>query len=174
MDMIRILIAATALSCGLALANASLAQEDETDFTTVQEMMSAKEFVDAGLHELSQQQLNALNEWIQTNMSATPGQGGGGQQLASASGTTGGGDQRGMHPEEQDDIHSRIIGEFKGWYGYSEFHLENGMVWQQVASDTMKGVRMNDPKVVISQAMLGGWRLKVEGVNKTTNVKRIK
>ena len=119
MDMIRILIATTAL----ALAGASLAQDGETDFSTVQEMMTAQEFVDAGLHELSQQQLDALNDWIQLNMTslATPE---GGVRVASTGGESDQGDQRGLYTEDQDDIHSRIIGEFKGWYGYSEFHLE--------------------------------------------------
>ena len=167
MDMIRILI----VTAALALTGTGLAQDSETEFTTVQEMMTAKEFVDAGLHELSQQQLDALNDWLKVNMSATPGQGS--PRVVSASPSSEG-DRRGLHNESQDDIHSRIVGEFKGWYGYTEFHLENGMVWQQVASDTMKGVRMQDPKVRIYQALLGGWRLEVEGVNKTTSVKRIK
>lgn len=172
MDMIRILIATAAL----ALAGTSFAQDSETDFTTLQEMMTAKQFVDSGLHELSQPQLDALNEWLQANMKAAPGQGPGqsGQQVASTGSGSTEGDQRGLHAPEQGDIHSRIIGEFKGWYGHTEFHLENGMVWQQVSTDTMKGVRMTDPKVRITQALLGGWRLEVEGVNKTTQVKRIK
>jgi len=172
MDMIRILIA----TATLALAGASLAQDADRDFSTVQEMMTAKEFVDAGLHELSQQQLDALNEWIEANMKSAPGQGSGqgNQQVASTGSGSDEGDQRGLHTEPDDDIHSRIIGEFKGWYGHTEFQLENGMVWQQVSTDTMKGVRMTDPKVRISQALLGGWRLEVEGVNKSTQVKRIK
>lgn len=169
MYMIRILIAIAALG----LAGTSFAQDGETDFTPLQEMMTAKEFVDSGLHELSQQQLDALNEWIRANMKAAPGQASGqsGQQVAGATE----GDLRGLHvPEQGGDIHSRIIGEFKGWSGYTEFHLENGMVWQQISSDNMKGVRMTDPKVRIYQGLMGGWRLEVEGINKTTQVKRIK
>ena len=33
--------------------------------------------------------------------------------------------------EEADQITSRILGEFKGWSGYTEFQLENGQVWKQ-------------------------------------------
>ena len=33
--------------------------------------------------------------------------------------------------DERDSIQSRILGEFKGWDGYTKFNLENGQVWQQ-------------------------------------------
>ena len=31
--------------------------------------------------------------------------------------------------DERDSIQSRILGEFKGWDGYTKFNLENGQVW---------------------------------------------
>lgn len=166
MDMIRILIVTTALG----LAGTSFAQDSATEFTSVQEMMTAKEFVDSGLHELSQQQLDALNAWIQANMTATSGSG---QQIANA-GTATEDDSRGLRFPEEGEIHSRILGEFNGWDGHTEFHLENGMVWRQMSTDVMKGVHMQDPKVRVYEGFLGGWRLEVEGVNKSTQVKRVK
>ncbi len=33
--------------------------------------------------------------------------------------------------DETDQITSRILGEFKGWSGYTKFQLENGQIWQQ-------------------------------------------
>lgn len=171
MDTIRILIAAILLTLTSAAHAQDAEPADDGKFTSVQEMMTAKEFVDSGLHELSQEQLNALNDWLKTNMIAGASAAGNGNQQVASVGTEE--DRRGLHVKDEVDIHSRIVGEFKGWYGYSEFVLENGMVWQQVGSDTMKGVRMTDPKVRIYKGMLG-WRLEVEGVNKSTGVKRIK
>ena len=33
--------------------------------------------------------------------------------------------------DETNQITSRILGEFKGWSGYTKFQLENGQIWQQ-------------------------------------------
>ena len=74
--------------------------------------------------------------------------------------------------EEPDQITSRILGEFKGWSGYTKFQLENGQVWQQ-SSEGLLIVRINNPTVIIKKSFFGTYNLNVEGVNSSIKVRRI-
>ena len=71
-----------------------------------------------------------------------------------------------------DQITSRILGEFKGWSGYTKFQLENGQIWQQ-SSEGLLIVRINNPTVTIKKSFFGTYNLNVEGVNSTIKVRRI-
>ena len=73
--------------------------------------------------------------------------------------------------EEPDQITSRILGEFKGWSGYTKFQLENGQVWQQ-SSNGLLIVRINNPTVIIKKSFFGTYTLNVEGVNSSIKVRR--
>ncbi|HIA93447.1 MAG TPA: hypothetical protein EYO10_05635 [Gammaproteobacteria bacterium] len=73
--------------------------------------------------------------------------------------------------EEPDQITSRILGEFKGWSGYTKFQLENGQVWQQ-SSKGLLIVRINNPTVTIKKSFFGTYTLNVEGVNSSIKVRR--
>ena len=74
--------------------------------------------------------------------------------------------------DETNQITSRILGEFKGWSGYTKFQLENGQIWQQ-SSEGLLIVRMNNPTVIIKKSFFGTYNLNVEGVNSTVKVRRI-
>ena len=74
--------------------------------------------------------------------------------------------------DETDQITSRILGEFKGWSGYTKFQLENGQMWQQ-SSEGLLIVRMNNPTVIIKKSFFGTYNLNVEGVNSTVKVRRV-
>ena len=74
--------------------------------------------------------------------------------------------------DETDQITSRILGEFKGWSGYTKFQLENGQIWQQ-SSKGLLIVRINNPTVIIKKSFFGTYNLNVEGVNSTVKVRRI-
>ena len=83
------------------------------------------------------------------------------------------GDERITQVEDEvDQITSRILGEFKGWSGYTKFQLENGQIWQQ-SSEGLLIVRMNNPTVIIKKSFFGTYNLSVEGVNSTIKVRRI-
>ncbi|MEM9101392.1 MAG: hypothetical protein AAGB12_03645 [Pseudomonadota bacterium] len=75
--------------------------------------------------------------------------------------------------EEADSIESRLVGPFTGWNGKTIFKLENGQVWQQ-SEKSNRHSRLDSPKVTISRGWLGTYRLKVEGMNASVRVKRIK
>ena len=74
--------------------------------------------------------------------------------------------------DETNQITSRILGEFKGWSGYTKFQLENGQIWQQ-SSEGLLIVRMNNPTVIIKKSFFGTYSFNVEGVNSTIKVRRI-
>ena len=74
--------------------------------------------------------------------------------------------------DETDQITSRILGEFKGWSGYTKFQLANGQIWQQ-SSEGLLIVRMNNPTVIIKKSFFGTYNLNVEGVNSTVKVRRV-
>ena len=74
--------------------------------------------------------------------------------------------------DETDQITSRILGEFKGWSGYTKFQLENGQIWQQ-SSEGLLIVRINNPTVIIKKSFFGTYNLNVESVNSTIKVRRI-
>ena len=74
--------------------------------------------------------------------------------------------------DETDQITSRVLGEFKGWSGYTKFQLENGQIWQQ-SSEGLLIVRINNPTVIIKKSFFGTYNLNVEGVNSTIKVRRI-
>ena len=74
--------------------------------------------------------------------------------------------------DKTNQITSRILGEFKGWSGYTKFQLENGQIWQQ-SSEGLLIVRINNPTVTIKKSFFGTYNLNVEGVNSTIKVRRI-
>ena len=74
---------------------------------------------------------------------------------------------------EANEISSKIIGQFDGWDGDTEFKLENGQIWKQSGNGFLK-VSMNNPKVKIKEGTFGGYILSVEGYNSRVKVRRVK
>lgn len=136
-------------------------------FSTVEERMSSAQFKAAGLDKLSPEELAALNTWLQTN--AAPA-------AAAASGYAPATEDRiGFRQQDVTGVVvSRIVGAFTGWDGKTKFTLENGQVWEQTEQGGLSGVNLDSPMVTIEPGMFGSWRIKVEGLNATTRVKRIK
>lgn len=137
-------------------------------FSTLEERMSVAQFKAAGLDKLSPEELAALNAWLQGNAAPTG--------TAAASGYAPPSDSRiGFREEDvKGTVVTRLDGNFTGWSGNTEFKLENGQVWQQVEQGSVRGVSLDHPMVTIEPGLLGSWKLKVEGLNATIRVKRIK
>ncbi len=75
--------------------------------------------------------------------------------------------------DERDSIQSKILGEFKGWDGYTKFELENGQVWQQSSAGVLR-VKINNPTITIKRSRVSDtYMLRVEGLNSSVRVKRI-
>jgi len=69
-------------------------------------------------------------------------------------------------------IESRIDGEFTGWTGQTIFKLQNGQIWQQ-ASYAYRYRYAYSPKVIIYRSGQG-YQMKVDGIDQTIHVKRLR
>ncbi len=74
--------------------------------------------------------------------------------------------------ENFDIFETRIDGDFHGWSGNTLFALANGQVWQQ-CSNALVHHYARSPKVVIYRSG-PSIKMKVEGIDHTILVKRIK
>ena len=155
-----------ALSLCLTLSGTVLAQDS---FSSLEEKMTGKEFTEAGLDKLTEQELAALNAWIRSRSLAE------GEVLANPGAVPNPGqDLRGYENfGDTSDIESRIVGEFTGWRGNTVFELENGMIWEQVDSNSFASQTLMNPRVTIESGLLGSWRMRVEGLNRRVQVRRI-
>lgn len=75
---------------------------------------------------------------------------------------------------EREEIHSSIIGEFKGWQGKNTFKLANGQVWKQAEKTSFYIPKRTDPKVTIKPKSFLTWALYVDGFSRGVKVKRVK
>jgi hypothetical protein len=147
-------------------------------FSTLEEQMSGKEFSAAGLDKLTEQELDALNEWIRRHSLATlatPARESGSTTTAVVSDASSK-DTRGFKGSEQErtSVTSRILGNFRGWDGQTVFRLENGMIWAQDDKDKFYLPNETDNAVaVIEPGMFGRWHLHIEGHDSECRVKRI-
>jgi hypothetical protein len=71
---------------------------------------------------------------------------------------------------EYGEIESRIAGEFTGWSGRTVFTLENGQRWQVANGGSYYSPAVANPKVKVFPAALGGFWMKIEGVNPRVKV----
>ncbi|NNL94684.1 MAG: hypothetical protein HKO64_03605, partial [Xanthomonadales bacterium] len=159
--------------CGLA--GSVSAQES---FSSVEERMTGKEFMETGLSKLTDEELAKLNQWLRAHSVATLDAAVPGRRPVAPGGqvavTDPVEDTRGLKKDEgdYDDIVTRIDGEFSGWDGETIFRLENGMVWKQAQTDRFFTKTMTNPEVRIKSTMFGAWRMEVEGYNKSVKVER--
>jgi hypothetical protein len=75
-------------------------------------------------------------------------------------------------PEKAEPLESRLTGDFRGWSGKTVFSLENGSKWiQQNPSESYPyAPALHSPKVKIMPATMGGFWLRIEGVNMEVRV----
>lgn len=166
------------LVCILAFAM-NLSAQAADGFSSLEERMTGKEFMETGLGKLTDEELAALNDWVRRHSVATLEN----VSAPASEPTTNAAqmeDMRGFEYQRKEyfndeDIESSIVGTFTGWRGIdTQFKLANGMVWQQVEADTFHIEPTEDAKIVIKKGMLGGWRLSVVGYGSSVRVKRIK
>jgi hypothetical protein len=80
----------------------------------------------------------------------------------------------GIETADQDEtVESFIIGEFKGWKKGLKLRLKNGQVWK-VISSSYGYSKKQDPAITISRGFFGSFNAKIDGLNASAKVKRIK
>lgn len=74
--------------------------------------------------------------------------------------------------DEPEALSSHIQGAFEGWGPRSRIKLANGQVWQVI--DGSEGVYfLQNPKVTVRRAMMGGFQLDIEGAKRLPRVRRV-
>lgn len=138
-----------------------------TEFSTLEERMSAADFRAAGLDKLTPEELAKLNEWLRTRglLAATAA---GAASNVGFRGNTffGTGDSAGP-------VRSEIRGEFRGWQKGDKIRLENGQVWE-VIDGTLAIPPTPLAKITIEPGFMGSWLMKVEGYNAAARVRRVR
>ncbi len=157
----------TPLTLALAALLASTAAFAQQGFSTIEERMTGKEFTDAGLDKLSDEELSALNEWLRSHSVATL------DNENQEYSDTRGFENQAMADLDDNDVVAGIKGTFSGWTGDTLFELDNGMVWKQVETGTFYIPPTDSAVVIIDKGLFSSWRLKVQGYNKTVRVERI-
>ena len=161
----------------LAAMTVAISVFAQSGFSSLEEQMTGKEFMDAGLNKLSQKELDALNAWIRQHSLATLDTPAATAAVAGASRSAAPiGDRRGFSDGDDEDdspIRSPIVGEFDGWDGQTVFKLENGMIWVQDDRDKFYLKDIENPIAVIEPGMFNSWHLHVEGYKSECKVKRI-
>lgn len=146
--VVRLLVAITAVTVCVP----------QTGSFSVERVMTAAEFREAGLNKLSPEELAALNRWVAKYAAS----------VAIAASQI----SNPRAPATPDVIESRIEGDFEGWDGETIFKLDNGQIWQQ-ASYAYTYHYAYRPEVVIYRSD-SGYRMRVENVSDTIAVKRLK
>ncbi len=75
--------------------------------------------------------------------------------------------------QELESIQSRLIGTFTQWKKGMKLKLENGQIWK-VTSNRSGYKKMINPMVTISRGIFNSFNAKVDGLNASVKVKRIK
>lgn len=141
--------------CGVT----ALAQQPSTG---LQQRMSSTDFKAAGLDKLSPQELQNLDQWLNTHAKVTT------KMVDSSGKPVFYGDK-----SKREKIHAHINGHFGGWSGSNEYTLDNGQIWKQVGSDVVQCMTSDNPLAKVKPSALGNWLMFVSGCNDTVHVKRI-
>lgn len=166
-------ICLAALGCLLAFSQLSA-----DGLSSLEERMTAREFRQAGLHKLSEEELAFLNDWIRLRSLAEgemPDWAIAQRLRPDDRATAGAGslDRRGFPDGERTEIRSHLRGSFSGWRGSAVFELDNGMVWQQAEPGSFAVPAMESPEVRIRPGPFGSWQLQVSEYNTLLRVRRV-
>lgn len=164
----------------LAAAMALILQDAAAqNFSTLEERMTGREFRDAGLHKLTEEELAYLNRWIQIRSLAEGevpdwmGDRPAARTDDPAAAAAPAGDRRGFSDGERSEINARLRGSLSGWRGDAVFELDNGMVWEQAEAGVFAIPTLENPEVRIRPGMFGAWHLQVAGYNTRVRVRRV-
>ncbi|XOV81768.1 MAG: hypothetical protein ACFHXK_12905 [bacterium] len=162
----------------------------------LQKDMDEEEFRAAGLHKLTERELDLLNRWLgrsavqQSSEAATTGRATGvkpdtadsdqntSSEIAQPPGkdiTEFGQEQLEVTvaPEVPSAIQARLTGEFRGWDGNTIFRLDNGQVWQQRVGGRYRSPKLTDPEVEVAKGRFG-YYLEILSSGRSVGVKRIR
>ena len=150
----RPLILAALAACSLCVV-----ADDTPDVRT---LMTPEEFNAAGLGKLSPAEIEALNRWvIRYTAKDAP-------VMREHSEVV----REEIKRADTAVMKTRIVGEFRGWYGDTVFRLENGQTWRQRLPGKWY-YKADSPEVELSKNLMGYWVLRVVGEDRAVGVVRV-
>lgn len=135
---------------------------------SLHELMTPEQFKDAGLSKLTPAEIAALESWLGTYTEAVATV----VRAKQAQVTAGAAPRSSVGLPSSNAIESCIDGDFNGWEGETIFKLCNGQIWQQ-SEYAYTYEYAYRPDVVIYKTS-SGYRMKVQDVEETIGVTRIK
>ncbi len=138
------------------------AQAERKKFPGIEKLMSAEEFKAAGLDQLSEEQIQALDDWL---LIYTAGESAIIRQRTDI--------EEIKQAEKEFAITTRIMGDFRGWDGDTVFRLENGQIWRQRSSGRYVYVGPPNPEVTITKNFMGFYKLTVVEKDRGVGVKLV-
>ena len=141
-------------------ASASASAEDD-GFPGVRSLMTVEEFEAAGLDELSDAQIEALDTWLIRYTA---------DDAAVVSETS----PEVREARRSSTIESRIVGEFTGWNGDTVFELENGQVWRQRLDGRFTYRGPPNPAVQIKRNFAGFFQMRLVEAGRGVGVTRVR
>lgn len=75
--------------------------------------------------------------------------------------------------EDIDSIRSSIVGDFVGWKVKDKITLANGQVWK-ITDGRKIHYKATNPEITITKGMFDSYRIKVDGLNHSATVVRVK
>lgn len=140
------------------------------DAPRIEQQMSAEQFRNAGLDQLSPAQLESLNEWLSRTVDAEAGKA---TRMAEDRIQQ---QNRGLLGSGSNEpVTGRLQGTFDGFGKGRTYTLDNGQQWRQTDSATLSSVHLENPSVRIAPSLVGSnWYLQVEGYNTRAKVQRVK
>ncbi len=148
--------------------------------------MSDDEFAQAGLHKLTEAELQFLNRWLRQGTANPAVVAGAGQSQSLERVPVP--SESAVSPEEQfgleqlkakpdpklpEQITAQLLGEFRGWDGKTVFRLDNGQVWQQRVGGAYRSPKRVNPAVTIEKGRFG-YYLSLVGSGRKVGVKRLR
>ena len=123
---------------------------------SIKKLMSHEEFTKAGLTKLSDEEIKALDAWLQKHTMEVA-------KVVAAKAA----------PEPKDGvIETQVDGTFTGWSGDTVWKMTNGQIWQQAAYAYHYHYAYR-PKVLIYRSS-SGWKMKVDVEDDEVSVKLIR
>lgn len=141
------------------------------EMPNLEELLTVREFREAGLDQLDEDQLTALNEALQSHLTR--------EQERESRYMREARDSFGFpheHPiaQETRKIESRYRGEVSDLEKGSRLELENGHVWEVIDSRPVRiSPTLQDPRVTVRRGWFGSFRMEFEGHNQTATVRRV-
>lgn len=156
----------------ILLLAAVAAHAQDAPYRPIEQRMPDEVRKASGVGQLSPQQLEVLNAWLQQE-----------QQKDSETVRARVQEERkgfgGLFSTGKDvePIVSKLVGEFRGWEGNTVFTLHNGQRWQVIDTPSYyvpKRSASQEPAVSISPSPMGAWRIQVENHSVRAKVRRLK